>query len=72
MTNEELNAQVRKEVTDHFAPRKPEPKQPVDPSGQKFFLGIMCQPRERDTILHYDRSITKSYYKKGNRLSTIP
>ena len=58
---------MRKEVTDHFAARKPEPKQPVDPSGQKFFLGIMCQPRERDTILHYDRSITKSYEKKGNR-----
>jgi hypothetical protein len=33
MTNEELNAHVRKAVTDHFAPRKPEPKQSVDPIG---------------------------------------
>jgi hypothetical protein len=34
MTNEELHAHVRKKVTDHFAPRKPKPKQPVDPAGK--------------------------------------
>jgi flagellar biosynthesis GTPase FlhF len=66
MTNEELHAHVRKEVTDHFASKKPEPKQPVDPTGQKCFVA-MCQPRKKETLSDYDRSITKSYQKKGNR-----
>jgi hypothetical protein len=48
MTNEELHAHVRKEVTDHFTPRKPELKQPVDPAEQKFFV-TMCQPRAKET-----------------------
>jgi hypothetical protein len=39
---------MRKEVTDQFAPKKLEPKQPVDLAGQKFFVA-MCQPREKET-----------------------
>jgi hypothetical protein len=46
MTNKELHAHVRKEVTDHFVPRKPEPKQPVDLVGQKFFVTMANQGRK--------------------------
>jgi hypothetical protein len=66
MNNEKLHAHVREEVTDHFTLRKPEPKQPVDPAGQKFFVTI-CQPRAKETLSDYDRSIIKSYQKKSNR-----
>ncbi|RLM61613.1 hypothetical protein C2845_PM14G08240 [Panicum miliaceum] len=73
MTNEELNAHVRKEVTDYFTlKRMPEPKQPVNPAGKKFFIGI-CQPREKETLSDYDCSITNSYQKKSNcRYKNIP
>jgi hypothetical protein len=37
ITNEELHAHMKKEVTDHFTPRKPEPKQPVDPACKMFY-----------------------------------
>jgi hypothetical protein len=60
------NEHVRKEVREQFAPRKPEPKQLVNPAGQKFFV-TMCQPREKETLSDYGRSITKSYQKKSNR-----
>jgi hypothetical protein len=49
MTDDELNGHVRKEVREQFAPRKPEPKQQVNPAGQKFFIGI-CQPREKERL----------------------
>jgi hypothetical protein len=53
-------------------PRKPEPKQPVNPAGKKFFI-TMCQPRAKETLSDYDRSITKSYQKKSNcRGKNIP
>ena len=67
MTDEELTAHVQKEVHDHFKPKKPEPKEPVDPAGKKFFLGIMCQPKQKELLSDYDRSITKSWEKKSNR-----
>jgi hypothetical protein len=38
MNPEELTAAVQKEVDDHFKTKKPEPKEPVDPAGKKFFL----------------------------------
>ena len=42
---------------------------PMGPAGKKFFLGIMCQPKQKEiTLSDYDRSITKSYEKKGNCL----
>ena len=67
MTDDELHAVVKKQATDHFVPKKPEPKQPVDPAGKKFFLGIMCQPKQKETLSDYHHSITNSYEKKGNR-----
>jgi len=67
MTPEELRASVQKEVDDHFAQKKPETKEPVDPVGKKFFLGIMCQPKQKETLSDYHQSITNSYQKKGNR-----
>ena len=73
MTPEELTAAVQKEVDDHFKTKKPEPKEPVDPAGKKFFLGIMCQPKEKERLSDYDRSITKSWEKKGNcRYNQVP
>jgi hypothetical protein len=60
MTDEELNEHVTKEVREQFMPRKHEPMQPVDPAGQKFFIGIR-QPREKERLLDYDRSMTKSF-----------
>ena len=72
MINNELHAHVRKEVTNQVTPRKSELKQPIDPARKKFFLGIMCQPSEKETLSDYDHSITKSYEKKGNRRPNIP
>jgi hypothetical protein len=45
ITDEELPAHVKKEVRDHFKPKKLEPKEPVDPAGKKFYLSEMCQPK---------------------------
>ena len=67
MTLEELTAHGQKKVDDHFRPKKLEPKEPVDTAGKKFFLDIMCEPRKKECLSNYDRSITKSYEKKGNR-----
>ena len=36
MTLEELSVAVQKEVDDHFKPKKPEPKEPVDPVAKKI------------------------------------
>ena len=67
MTPEELQAHIDKEVCDHFKPKKPEPKVPVDPATKKFFLSMMCQTKEIEPLSDYDRSITKSWEKKSNR-----
>jgi hypothetical protein len=74
MTDEELTAHVQKEVHDHFKPKKPEPKELVDPAGKKFFLSVTCQPKQKELMSGYDRSITKSWEKKGNRRKnqTVP
>ena len=61
MTPEELQVHVDKEVRDHFKPKKPEPKMPVDPTANKFFLAMMCQIKEKEPLSDYDRSITKSW-----------
>jgi len=45
ITDEELPAHVKKEMRDHFKPKKLEPKEPVDPVGKKFYLSVMCQPK---------------------------
>ena len=65
MINNELHAHVRKEVTNQFAPRKSELKQPIDPARKKFFLGIMCQPTNKQPLSDYECTITKSYEKKN-------
>ena len=67
MTAKELTTHVEKEVRDHFKPKKPEPKELVDPTGKKFFLSFMCQLKQKELLLDYDRSITKSWEKKSNR-----
>jgi len=61
MTSEQLDAYVAKEVHDHFKPKKPEPKVPVDLVAKKFFLAMMCQTKEKEPLSDYDRSITKSW-----------
>jgi hypothetical protein len=63
ITQEELNEHVRKEVREQFALRKLEPKQPVDPAGQKFFI-TMCQLSKKETLSDYNHSITKSYQRR--------
>ena len=61
MTPEELQAHIDKEVCDHFKPKKPEPKVPMDLVAKKFFLAMMCQIKEKEPLSDYDRSITKSW-----------
>jgi len=65
---------VQKEVDDHLKSKKLEPKEPVDPAGKKFYLSMMCQPKQKELMSDYDRSITKSWEKKSNRWKnqTIP
>jgi hypothetical protein len=67
MISEELQAHVDKEVHDHFKPKKPEPKIPLDPTANKFFLAMMCQSKKKQPLSDYDSSITKSWEKKSNR-----
>jgi len=62
---------VRKNVRDFLTPRKPEPKQLVDPVGKKLFIS-MCQRKEKQRFSEYDHSITMSYEKKGTHRSSIP
>ena len=67
-------AHVQKDMHNHFKPKKPELKEPVEPAGRKFFLGIMCQPKQKELLSDYDRSITKSWEKKSNhrKNQTVP
>jgi hypothetical protein len=37
----------------------------LDPAREKFFV-TMCQPRDKEALSNYDRSITNSYQKKSN------
>ena len=66
MTEEELTAWVQKDVHEQLKPKKPQPKEPVDPAAKKFYLSMMCQPKP-PLMSDYDRSITKSWEKKSNR-----
>ena len=61
MTDEELSAWVQEDVRKQL-----KPKEPVDPAAKKFFLSMMCQPKQKELMLDYDRSITKSWEKKSN------
>ena len=45
MTPEELDAWVQEDVRKQLKPKKPPPKEPVDPAGKKFYLSMMCQPK---------------------------
>jgi len=58
---------VQKEVDDHLKPKKPEPKEPVDPAETKYFRFVMCQPKQKEILSDYDRLITKLWEKKSNR-----
>jgi hypothetical protein len=37
-------------VHDHFKPKKPEPKEPVDPAGKKFSLHDVLTKAERTPV----------------------
>ena len=67
MTPEELTAWVQEDVRKQLKPKKPPPKEPVDPAAKKFFLSMMCQPKQKELMSDYDCSITKSWEKKSNR-----
>ena len=41
---------MQNEVDDHFKPKKPEPKEPVDPAGKKFFLYHVPAKAERTPV----------------------
>ena len=57
---------VQEDVRKQLKPKKPPPKEPVDPTAKKFYLSMMCQPKA-PLMSDYDRSITKSWVKKSNR-----
>ena len=67
MTDEELTAWVPEDMRKQLKPKKPPPKEPVDPAAKKFYLSMMCQPKQKESMSDYDRSITKSWEKKSNR-----
>ena len=72
MTPEELDAWVQEDVRKQLKPKKPPPKEPVDPAAKKFYLSMMCQPKP-PLMSDYDRSITKSWEKKSNqRYNQVP
>ena len=66
MTPKELDAWVQEDVRKQLKPKKPSPKEPVDPVGKKFYLSLMCLPKP-PLMSDYDHSITKSWEKKSNR-----
>ena len=66
MTDEELTAWVQEDMRMQLKPKKPPPKEPVDPIVKKFFLSMICQPKP-PLMSDYDCSITKSWEKKSNR-----
>ena len=66
MTPEELTAWVQEDMHKQLKPKKPPPKEPVDPVGKKFYLSIMCPPKP-PLMSDYNRSITKSWEKKSNQ-----
>ena len=67
MTPEKLDDWVQEDVRKQLKPKKPPPKESVDPTAKKFFLSMMCQPKQKELMSDYDRSITKSWEKKRNR-----
>ena len=72
MTPEELDAWVQEDVRKQLKPKKPPPKEPVDPAAKKFFLSMMCQPKP-PLMSDYDHLITKSWEKKSNqRYNQVP
>lgn len=68
MTDEELAESVRQYNKEFFAPRKPEPKQPMDPAAKKFFVSQM-KPVQKAKDSDYERQIKKSYSNPENRKS---
>ena len=73
-TQEELEESVSQYCKEFFAPRKPEPKQPVDPAAKKFFVSQM-KPVKKQRDSDYERQIKKSYSNPENRKSsakTVP
>ena len=60
MIDEELQASVRKQVTDYLAPKKLELKHPMDPIGKIFFLRIMCQPTNKEPLSDYTTALSQN------------
>ena len=71
-THEESKWQMMAEDKEHFKPREPKKKTPIDPKVQEFFMGMTERNKKKLRLSDYDRSITKSYEKKKLRRSDVP
>ena len=47
MTPEELTAWVQEDMRKQLKAKKPPSKETVDPAAKKFFLSMMCQPKQK-------------------------
>ena len=61
MTDEELHIEADGEVKRQLVPKRPEPKEKIDPAKVKKLLENLKRPTPEQLLSDYDRSITKSY-----------
>ena len=57
---------MRKQVRDHFAPKKPPPVHQWSEADKKYFRSLL-KPKYRAPLPDYDRQIIKSWEKPSNR-----
>ena len=67
MIDEELHIEVDGEVKRQLAPKRPEPKEKIDPAKMKKLLENLKRPTPEKLLSDYGRSITKSHEEHVQR-----
>ena len=74
MTQEEMREAVQKEVTDHFKPKVPEKRVPIDPQiAAKVYACLNNPPPLKKLPSDYDRMLIKAHQQRNKKCGkTIP
>jgi hypothetical protein len=74
MTDEELAEHTRKVVTDHFKPKVPEKRVPIDAILDAKFYGCLSDAAKRQVKLtsDFNRMLIKAHQKMKKRGKTVP